>query len=290
MKIIKISVVLVFCMQILSAQDKPAYLIYDSKGKEVSYSKMLRQLTESDFVFFGESHNNAIAHWMELQVTKDIFEKKGKSLILGAEMFEADNQLSIDEYLSSQVTDKRFEDETRLWKNYPTDYKPLLQFAKEKGLRMIASNVPRRYAGLVSDKGFEGLDAIAPDGKKFMVPLPFPYDSTLQCYKDMLTMQGGHGSTKMNANFPKAQALKDATMANFILKNWSEGKIFLHYNGSYHSDKHQGIVWYIQQQKPGSKILTISTTSQKDISKVEDESKGSADYILVVPDDMTNTY
>jgi len=290
MKFIKIFLVFTIAAQFASAQDKPAYLIYDSKGKEVSYSKMLRQIADADFVFFGESHNNAIAHWMELQVTKDLFDKKGKNLVLGAEMFEADGQLSIDEYLSAYLTDKRFEDETRLWKNYPTDYKPLLQFAKEKGLRMIASNVPRRYAGLVSDKGFEGLDAINADGKKFMVPLPFPYDSTLQCYKDMLTMQGGHGSAKMNANFPKAQALKDATMANFILKNWSKGKVFLHYNGSYHSDKHLGIVWYVQNGQPESKILTISTTSQKDINKLEDESKGSADYILVVPDDMTNTY
>jgi uncharacterized iron-regulated protein len=69
-----------------------------------------------------------------------------------------------------------------------------------------------------------------------------------------------------------------------------KGKIFLHFNGSYHSDKHQGIVWYINQQKPDSKVLTITTTSQKDISKLEDESKGVADFILVVPDDMTNTY
>jgi uncharacterized iron-regulated protein len=290
MKFLKISLILAIFTQFLEAQDKPAYLIYDSKGKEVSYSKMLRQLEESDFVFFGESHNNSIAHWMELEVTKDLFEKRGKDLVLGAEMFEADNQLAIDEYLASYLTDKRFEDETRLWKNYNTDYKPLILFAKEKGLRMVASNVPRRYAGLVSDKGFEGLDGIAPDGKKLMVPLPFPYDSTLQCYKDMLTMPGGHGSTKMNQNFPKAQALKDATMASFILKNWTKGKIFLHYNGSYHSDKHQGIVWYIMQQKSDSKVFTISTVSQKDISKLEEESKGLADFILAVPEDMTNTY
>jgi uncharacterized iron-regulated protein len=290
MKFLKISLVLVIMTQILAAQDKPAYAIYDSKGKEVSYSKMLRQLAESDFVFFGESHNNSIAHWMELELTKDLYAKHGKDLILGAEMFEADNQLVLDEYLASFLTDKRFEDETRLWKNYATDYKPLVLFAKENGLKMVASNVPRRYAGLVSDKGFEGLDAIVQDGKKFMVPLPFPYDSTLACYKDMLTMQGGHGSTKMNQNFPKAQALKDATMADFILKNWTKGKVFLHYNGSYHSDKHQGIVWYIMQQKPDSRILTISTVSQKDISKLEEESKGLADFILVVPEDMTNTY
>jgi uncharacterized iron-regulated protein len=290
MKFFKLFLAVIFVSQMTFAQDRPAYIIYDSKGKEVSYSKMLRQLSDADFVFFGESHNNAIAHWLELQVTIDLFDKHAKNLVLGAEMLEADNQLSLDEYFAGYLTDKRFEEESRLWKNYQTDYKPLVKFAKEKDLKFVATNVPRRYAGLVSDKGFEGLDAITAEGKKLMVPLPFPYDSTLQCYKDMLSMGGGHGATKMNANFPKAQALKDATMANFILKNWSKGKIFLHYNGSYHSDKHQGIVWYVQKGQPESKILTISTTSQKDINKLEDESKGAADFILVVPEDMTNTY
>ena len=282
-------ILILFC-QLISAQEKPAYLIYNSKGKEVSYKKMIGEAGEADFVFFGELHNNPIAHWMELQVTKELFAAHSKDLVLGAEMFEADNQVLIDEYLAGWVTDKRFEEEARLWKNYFTDYKPLILFAKNSGLHVVATNVPRHYAGLVSDKGFEGLNAVSAEGKKFMAPLPFPYDSTLTCYKDMMNMQGTHGGSKVNSNFPKAQALKDATMAHFILGGWSKGKFFLHFNGSYHSDKHQGIVWYIQQQIPDAKISNISVVSQADITKLADDSIGQADFIIVVPDDMTNTY
>lgn len=285
----RLLLILVLSSQLLHAEDKPAYRIFDSRGKEVSFSKMCRELQDADLVFFGELHNNAIAHWMELQVEKELYAGHKDNLVLGAEMFEADNQYLINEYLQGMVTDKRFEEEARLWKNYSTDYKPLLLFAKQNGLHFVATNVPRHYAGLVSDRGFEALQSVTPEGRKFLPPFPIPYDSTLSCYHDMLEMGGMHGG-KVNANFPKAQALKDATMAHFILQNWSRGKIFLHFNGSYHSDKHQGIVWYVQQAVPSARILTVTVVSQAEITDLKDEAKGLADYIIVVPEDMTNTY
>jgi uncharacterized iron-regulated protein len=204
-------------------------------------------------------------------------------------MFESDNQLILSEYLQGLLTDKRFEDEARLWKNYKTDYKPLVIFAQEKKLDFVASNVPRHYAGLVSDKGFEILETLSPEAKQWMAPLPVTYDSTLACYKDMLAMMGGSHGANMS-NLPKAQALKDATMAHFTMKAWNRGKTVIHFNGSYHSNKHQGIVWYIQQQLPQAKILTISTVEQADVAKLDKESEELADYIILVPENMTKTY
>lgn len=101
-------------------------------------------------VFFGELHDNPVAHWLELEITKDIHTDKGKDLILAAEMFETDNQLIIDEYFSDIIKESSFEKEVRLWKNYQTDYKPLISFAKENGLRFVASNIPRRYASIAN--------------------------------------------------------------------------------------------------------------------------------------------
>ena len=79
-------------------------------------------------------------------------------------------------------------------------------------------------------------------------------------------------------------------MAYFISRNLPSGGIFIHYNGSYHSDNHLGIVWYLEQYKPGIKIKTITTVEQEDLSALEDDNKGIADYIVVVPKDMTQTY
>jgi len=265
-------------------QQKLAYQLYNAKGKKISYGKMLQVLTEKDIVLFGEFHNNAIAHWLQLEVTKDCKEKR--NLVLGAEMFEQDNQAVLDQYLRGEIKAKALDSLARLWKNYPTDYAPLVNFAKENNIAFAASNVPRRYAAMVSKGGFAILDTISSKEKAWLAPLPIAYDASLPGYKNMVAMMGGHGGD----NLPKAQAIKDATMAHFILKYYTAGSLFIHYNGSYHSDNHEGIGWYISQQRPELKQVTITTVSQKDISKLLAENKGKADFIICVDEDVTNTY
>jgi len=268
----------------LSAQQKPAYIIYNNKGKKVSYKKMLKTIANKDIVLFGETHNNAIAHWLQLEVTKDC--GLTRNLVLGAEMFEQDNQAALDLYLQGKINAKQLDSQARLWKNYPTDYAPLVNYAKEKKLPFAATNIPRRYASMVAKGGFAVLDTIPALAKTWMAPLPMAYDATLPGYVKMKEMMGGHGGD----NLPKAQASKDATMAHFILKYYTPGSLFIHYNGSYHSENYEGIVWYLRQQKPELKYGTITVVSQENIKSLLAENKGKADFIICVDEDMTNTY
>jgi uncharacterized iron-regulated protein len=273
----------------LSAQDKPAYRIYTGEGKKADYGDIVREVSKSDVVFFGELHDNPIAHWLELELAKSLYDKKGKSMLLAAEMLETDNQMIINEYLSGLIKESSFEGEARLWKNYPTDYKPLLEFAKKNGLMFVASNIPRHYASMVASGGFEALEKVSPEGLKNIAPLPVDYDPELPCYKEMLSMNEGpmgHASE----NLPKAQAIKDATMAYSILKYWQPGQTLLHYNGSYHSDRYMGIIWYLNKYRPGLRIVTITTILQDDIDSIADEGRGKADFVIVVPSSMTRTY
>lgn len=265
------------------SQKKRAYILYNAKGKKVSYKKMIKQLSKADVVFFGEEHANPIAHWLELEVTMDL--AKTRQLILGAEMFETDNQVALSDYLSGKIDAKQFKDTARLWKNYKTDYKPLVAFAKKNNLKFIATNVPRRYASLVYHKGFKGLDSLNDNEKQWFPKMPIKYDATLPGYVKMLKLMEGHGGD----NLPKSQALKDATMANSIAKNYETGKLFIHFNGSYHSNDYEGILWYLKQQKPNLKIMTIDLAEQKDITKVSKELKNKAHFIILVPDTMTKT-
>jgi uncharacterized iron-regulated protein len=285
----KMTILLLAGLSLAVIVDKPAYRIYNPKGKDVPYSKMVRQLEDADIIFFGELHDNPIAHWLQKELARDLHSSGGKELVLGAEMFETDNQLLLDEYLSGIITEAKFEDEARLWQNHKTDYKPLLQFGFQQAIPFIATNVPRRYANLVYREGFEGLDSLSQAAKEFLPPLPVLYDPELPGYKAMLEMgQMGHG--EVNENLSKAQAIKDATMAYFILKNWSDGKQFLHFNGAYHSDNAEGIVWYIRQQEPGLNIMTITTVLQEGLDSLEQASAGKADFTIVVPTNMTRTY
>ncbi|MFW2477782.1 MAG: ChaN family lipoprotein [Sediminibacterium sp.] len=267
-----------------AAQKKQPYIIYNAKGKKVSYEKMLKAIADKDILLFGEFHNNAIAHWLQLEVTKDLSGKR--DLVLGAEMFEQDNQEALDLYLAGSIKQKQLDSMARLWKNYPTDYAPLVNFAKENKIAFAASNVPRRYASMVAKSGFGVLDSLPAKEKAWIAPLPIAYDAELPGYKKMIEMMGGHGGE----NLPKAQAIKDATMAHFMLKYYKPGSLLIHYNGAYHSDFYDGLNWYLKRQNPSLKIVTISTVSQKDIHKLSAEHLGRADFIICVDEDMTNTY
>jgi uncharacterized iron-regulated protein len=280
MKFSAILFILALSLQSFS-QDKPAYKVFTGEGRKADYKDILKEAEKADIIFFGESHDNPIAHWLELELTKELFAVKGKDLVLAAEMFETDNQILIDEYFAGIIKESSFESEVRLWKNYATDYKPLLNFAKEKGLKFVASNIPRRYASVVASGGFEALQKLSAEALKYIAPLPVEYDPELACYKDMLSMGGAIGGkmeSKVNENLPKAQAIKDATMAKSITNNWQKGQTVIHYNGSYHSDRHMGIIWYLNKYNPSIKVATITTVSQDNIDKIEDNNKGQADF------------
>ena len=82
--------------------DKMAYQLFDIKGNVTTYDQLLKKAKEADIVLFGELHDNPIGHWLQLELTKDLFEAKKSNLILGAEMFEADDQIALTEYLQAK--------------------------------------------------------------------------------------------------------------------------------------------------------------------------------------------
>ena len=275
--------VLFFSISVLS-QNKLPYQFFDKKGKKTTYEKLLKAAGKSEVVLFGEYHNNSISHWLQLELTKDISAKK--AVVLGAEMIEADNQKQLNKYLKGQIDQNKLDSTARLWNNYSTDYKPLVDFAKGKKVPFVATNIPRKYASMVAKKGFEALNNLSDEEKSWMAPLPILYDSSLPGYVAMMKMMGAHTSP----NMPRAQAIKDATMAYFIYKNLQSGSVFIHYNGSFHSDNFDGINWYLRKQNVEMKIVTISTVEQKNLTHLEKENYNKADFILVIDEDVTKTF
>ena len=139
---------------------------------------------------------------------------------------------------------------------------------------------------MVYSRGLEKLDSINGEATRWISPLPIQYDSTLTCHKDIFNQAKGHGGQ----NLPKSQAVKDATMSYFILKNYSPGKTLIHFNGSYHSDHQQGIEWYLRKANLKLKNLTIASTEQDEIDDMEKENLGLADDILCTPTSMSKSY
>jgi len=301
-----------------------AVQLYDSKGKKITYAKMLNTIKKElkpnqiTVVLYGEYHDNPIAHWLQYQTTSDLYQTS-QNMILGAEMFETNQQQALNAYLLDPDTQsnqggmfgggndayEKLKKSTQLWPNFKTDYKPLVDFAKDNNLPFIATNIPRKYARLMYKGGYKALDTLPLTEKTLFATTPFPYDSTLSCYAEISKAVGGHGMPA-TSNLAMSQAIKDATMASETIKTFSQlsantskgAPIFIHYNGCYHSDNHQSIEWYLNtyyKQNPMAtqwplKIITISTRTQTDVTTFDKNNSNIADFIIVTPESMTRTH
>ena len=280
----------IFQISFLNAQEIKPFQFYNEKGKTVKFDKMIKDLANYDVVFIGEHHNNSINHWLQLQITKALSDKKNNQLTLGAEMFERDNQSQLNDYLSGNLDEKVLKDSMRLWQNFTTDYKPLVDFAKDKKLKFIATNIPRRYASIVAKKGLDSLNTVTEKEKSWMMKLPVEVSLDTPGYPEMVEMMGDHAGPNA-MDFVAAQAVKDATMAESIFKNLEKGKLFIHYNGDYHSKEFGGTVWYLKKLNPNLKIAVISVFESEDENlPLPKEDFTPTNFNLVVPADMTKTY
>jgi uncharacterized iron-regulated protein len=205
-------------------------------------------------------------------------------------MFEADDQLILNEYLAGYYDNKMFGDEAKLWKNYKTDYKPLVEFAKKHDLEFIAANIPRRYARMIYKIGITSLDSLTDEAKSYISPMPFEIDLELPGYKNMIETMKEHNPEDSIENMARAQAAKDATMAHFILQAKTGENSIIHFVGSYHINNFDGINHYLRKSSYQNDIITISVCYQNDITFLEDDNLRLADFIIAVPNDMTKTY
>ncbi|MFO7810242.1 MAG: ChaN family lipoprotein [Candidatus Delongbacteria bacterium] len=289
MKKFTVTIIMIWSIM-MNAQDN-TFKIYDSQLEAVEFNTVLEKAKKSDMVFFGETHNSTVAHKIQLQLAIDLTEFAGERLVIGAEMFERDNQLIIDEYMADFFDDAKFEADARLWPNYRTDYRPLLKWAKENKIRFIATNAPRRYASMVSRDGFNALEKLSDEAKTYIADLPIKFDPQLTCYKTMMIglKEKIHGNINPE-NLAKAQALKDATMAMSILQNYKKGDLFYHINGNYHTYNKEGIVWHIRQSEQDTEIFTISVIEADNIRKLPDGYKNKADVIIAIPKRSPRSY
>ncbi len=262
--------------------DNVPHQFYDKEGSRVSYRDVVDQVSGNDMVLFGELHNNATAHRMEYELTRDVYEVRKGKLILGGEMFEADSQLILDEYVAGLIKHEHLVHEAKVWGNYETDYRSLVEFAKKHDLPFIASNIPRRYASLVAREGVQSLESLSEAAKRFIAPLPIEVDMATPGYRELINISMSHSMSQKPENFVAAQAIKDATMAYFILKHFKAGNLFLHFNGDYHSRAYGGIYWYIKKSRPELRVVVVSSVESESLT-FQEEYEGLGDYVLVIP-------
>lgn len=236
-------------------------------GKELSAAQLAKRLQKYDVVFFGEYHDQSEIHQYELELLKAMYKAKGAKLALSMEMFEVDNQSKLNNFLADTLSEENFLAASRPWPNYRTDYAPLVNFAKEKKMPVIAANVPRFLAAHVA-KNNASTEGIA---EQYLQWLPQHTYAPEGAYKDKFYAQMSSPAAPMKmppqrlAAVYAAQCLKDDKMAESIaaFADAHKNMQILHINGCFHSDAHLGTTQKLEALRPELKIAVITPLERK---------------------------
>lgn len=267
------------------------YKIYDTrKNQLITLDQIIADCADADVLFFGEEHNDSAGHYLEAEIFKALHQKFGDQLALSLEMFETDNQVALNDYLSGFIPEDRFSKDVRLWSNYK-DYRPMIEYAKQNHINVIAANPPRRYVSMVSRRGMQSLDSLSKESKKFLPPLP--YDTLTGRYREKFfeTMKGSPGGD--NPRVYHSQSLWDAGMSYSIysyLKKNKKKKVF-HCVGGFHTEEKLGTAAQLQMRNKKLKILNIASFSNKSFANPDWEKFiALGDYIILTDPNLKKTY
>ncbi len=302
------SLLLFFCLQTLTfkAQDvlsEKNYKLYSVQRQQVvPVDTLIEDMKDAEVLFFGEEHNDSVTHYMEKQIFSLLFQRYGERVALSLEMFDRDVQTVMDEYLDGMIREKNFTKDARVWSNY-RDYRPMVEWAREHHLNVVCANAPTRYTNLAGRKGQEALLDLSPDALQWIAPLP--YDTATGAYYEKLTgMMGGHSSSKDTANkvpvmnmpafhLVTAQSLWDATMAWSIHQYLRSHRkaLVMQVNGKFHSDEGFAVVSQLEQYRPGTRYLILSSASDEKFPDIHwPDYSANGDYILITDPAVPKTY
>jgi uncharacterized iron-regulated protein len=264
------------------------YRMFDAKGNSVGIEKIISEIGKSDVVFLGEMHDDATAHFLQAEIFRQTVEKYGanRNVALSLEMFERDIQTVVNEYLNDQISEAQFLAASRPWGNYKTDYRPLVETAKEKKLAVIAANAPRRYVNMVSRLGKDSLKGLTPEAKKWLAPLPYNDASEAYARKFNSLMGQMNDSKTPTAHSPIlfSQALWDATMAYSVAQHLKKNKnaLIVHLNGGFHTENRLGTVEQLLKYRPKTKVLVVTLRYEDDFQTF-DKSKHTdlGDFVIL---------
>jgi len=267
------------------------YKIYDTRTKQViSFDKIVTDMADADVLFFGEEHNDSACHYLENKIFRALHAAYGDKVVLSMEMFETDNQTALNDYLQGFIDEARLAKDARLWSNYK-DYRPMVDYAKQNHLPVIAANPPRRYVSLVTKRGMKALDSLSKDAKKVLPPLPYDTLSGRYREKFMDIMKGSPGSTSQNIYY--SQSLWDAGMSYSIykfLKANKHKKVF-HCVGGFHTEEKLGTMAQLQMRNKKLKILNIASFSDASFNNPNwEQFSNKGDYLIITNPDLKKTF
>jgi aminopeptidase N len=177
------------------------------------FDTIMSSIIEKPVIFVGERHPEYADHRVELDVVMSMY-ARGRKFAVGMEMFQRPFQKAIDDYLSGTVDERHFLKNSQYFKRWGYDYnlyREIIEFAKAKGVPIIALNAGKETVDKVAAGG---LDALSAEEKK---EIPPDMDMTDDAYRNRLKgIFEKHPSGPSFDNFYQAQILWDETMAHSV--------------------------------------------------------------------------
>jgi len=290
MKILFLSIAVSFiAFSPTSGQTLPTnetFRVFDGKGAASDVDRVVEAIGRNEAVFLGELHDDALGHAVQFELFKKVVERYSpdRQIALSLEMFERDVQVVLDEYLSGAISEQHFMLSSRPWGNYKTDYRPLVELAKERKLRVLAANAPRRYVNMVSRGGRDSLNVLSKEARDWLAPLPFGEPSKAYATK-FKALMGPSAEAQMGIDkILASQSLWDATMAHSVSEYLKSRKkpLVIHLNGGFHTESRLGIVEHLTKYRQKTKILVVTIRYEDDFKTFDSpKHSGIGDFVIL---------
>lgn len=281
--------------QLATGAQAPAqhYRAFDAKGNAVTLQTIIDSLERADVLFVGETHDNPVAHLLEAELLRRADEAYGlaspkrRAVALSLEMFERDVQTVLDEYLAGLITERHFLLSSRPWRNYETDYQPLVEYARAHHLPVIAANAPARYVSHVSSQGPDSLRLLPRLAvKSWLPPLPFPAASEGYAAKFNRFMGGGataQASPHGGLHLLEAQTLRDASMAYAISEYLKRGRdpLVVQVNGTFHSEERMGVPEQLARYRSKARAVVVTIVPADTFPNFDADLGRLGDFVII---------
>ena len=288
-------------MEAADAMGTSPYRIYTAAGAAASLDDLVAAMQDADVVILGETHDDSTTHALQLRLFQAAADLD-RPAALSLEMFETDVQDVLDEYLAGVIRERDFLSAARPWGNYVTDYRPLVEFARERGLPVVAANAPQRYVSRVSRLGPDALVTLPGSARAVLPPNVVPASPSLES-EFMALMQGMmghgappdsttsaaaavHGSAPDLTNLVHAQNLRDASMGHMIASHldWHPGHRVVHLNGTFHSEGGLGVPEHLLRYRPDTRVLVVTMRPDDAFPALDASAFRGTDGFFVVVD------
>ena len=130
--------------------------------------QLANQVSDRQVVFVGEIHDRYDHHLNQLEIIRLLHQRHDR-LAIGLEFFQQPFQAVLDDYIAGNIDENTMLRETEYFDRWRFDYRlyqPILQYAREHRIPLLALNIEREITDVVKKSGIDGLS----DEEKQRIP------------------------------------------------------------------------------------------------------------------------